>query len=264
MTPALLTRNSLRAEWTKVRTTRSIGWLLVATAAATIAVSAAAAAVTSCPSGHCGDDPAKISLTGMYLGQAVIAVAGVLIMSDEYSTGMIRVTLAALPRRGTVLAAKAAALAGLVLPAAIVAVGGSLLAGRLTLPGNGIGPANGYPALSLADPSVLRAAIGSVLYLILIALLSLGVATTVRDSAAAIGVILGLLYLFPILAAVAGNRELVRHLQQLAPMTAGLAVQATTNLRALPIGPWAGLGVLAGWAAAALLAGGILLRRRDG
>ncbi len=263
MTPARLARNALHAEWTKVRTARSMGWLLVAAAAATIAVGAAAAAATTCPSGHCGDDPARISLTGFYFGQAVIAIAGVLAMTDEYSTGMIRVTLAAAPRRGTVLAAKAAILAGLVLPAAIVAVSGSLLAGRLTLPGNGIGPAHGYPALSLADPSVLRAAIGSVLYLTLVALLSLGVATFVRDSAAAIGIVLGLLYLFPMLAAAAGNRDLVRHIQQLGPMTAGLAVQATTNLRALPIGPWPGLGVLAAWTAAALLGGGVVLRLRD-
>jgi ABC-2 type transport system permease protein len=256
-------RNALRAEWTKASTTRSTGWLLIATAAVTIAVGAAAAGATTCPSGHCGDDPAKISLTGFYLGQAIVAIAGVLIISDEYSTGMIRQTLAATPRRATVLAAKAATLAGLVLPAAIAAVGGSLLAGRLTLPGNGIGPAQGYPALSLADPPVLRAAIGSVLYLVLIALLSLGIATIVRDSAAAIGLVLGLLYLFPIIAAAAGSRDLVRHLEQLGPMTAGLAVQATANVQALPIGPWAGLGVLAAWAATTLLAGGVLLRLRD-
>lgn len=254
---------ALHAEWTKVRTTRGIGWLLFAAAALTIAVGVTAAVATTCPAGHCGDDPARISLTGFYLGQAIIAVAGVLTMSDEYSTGMIRVTLAAMPSRTGVLAAKAIIVAGLVLPAAIVAVAGSLLGGRLTLPGNGIGPAQGYPALSLADPAVLRAAVGSVLYLILIALLGLGVATLVRDPAAAIGLVLGLLYLFPIIAAVAGNPRLAQHIQQLGPMTAGLAIQASTNLSALPIGPWSGLGVLAAWAAAALLAGGIVLRRRD-
>ena len=75
---------------------------------------------------------------------------------------------------------------------------------------------------------------------------------------------LGLLYLFPIIAAmVIGNPHWQRHLQQIGPMTAGLAIQATTGLRSLPISPWAGLGVLAAWAAAALLAGGLLLRLRD-
>jgi len=176
---------------------------------------------------------------------------------------MIRVTLAATPRRLTMLAAKMAVVTGWTLAASVVAVAGSLLAGRLILPGRGIGPAHGYPALSLADGPVLRAAAGSVLYLVLIALLSLGVAAAVRDGAAAIGIVLGLLYLFPILGQLAGNGTWHRHLEQLAPMTAGLAIQATTGLHSLPISPWAGIGVLAGWAAAALLAGGILLRLRD-
>jgi ABC-2 type transport system permease protein len=110
---------------------------------------------------------------------------------------------------------------------------------------------------------VLRAAIGSVLYLALIALLSLGIATALRDAGAAIGVVLGLLYLVPIIAFAAGNASLSRLLQQIGPMTAGLAIAATTGLDTLPISPWAGLGVLAAWAAGALLLGGLLLRARD-
>jgi ABC-2 type transport system permease protein len=97
----------------------------------------------------------------------------------------------------------------------------------------------------------------------LIALLSLGAAAVARDTAVAIGTVLGLLYVVPVVAALLGNSSTARHLQQIAPMTAGLAIQATTGLRALPIAPWAGLGVLAAWAAVALLAGGVLLRLRD-
>jgi ABC-2 type transport system permease protein len=85
----------------------------------------------------------------------------------------------------------------------------------------------------------------------------------VRDSAVAIGVILALLYLFPIVATVTSDPKWQRHLEQIGPMTAGLAIQATTGLRSLPISPWAGLGVLAAWAAGALLAGGLALRLRD-
>jgi len=186
----------------------------------------------------------------------------VLSISEEYGTGMIRVTFAAVPRRVIVLAAKATVLAGVAALAGVIAVGVSLLAGALILPGHGIGPAHGYPALSLADGPVLRAAVGSVLYLMLIALFSLGVATCARDSAASIGVVLALLYLFPILGSVLGS-NLGRHVQQVGPMTAGLAIQATTNLSALPIAPWAGLGVLAAWSAAALMAAALLLSRRD-
>ena len=82
------------------------------------------------------------------------------------------------------------------------------------------------------------------LYLALIALLSLGVAAIVRDAAAAIGLVLGLLYLFPVVAQVLGP-QWYRHMEQIGPMPAGLAIQATTGLRGLPISPWAGLGVLA-------------------
>jgi ABC-2 type transport system permease protein len=193
----------------------------------------------------------------------VVAVVAVLAISGEYSSGMIRTTLAAMPRRTTVLAAKAALITGLTLAAGTLAILGSLLAGRLILPGHGFTAAHGFAPLSLAGGPVLRAAAGSVLYLALIALLSLGAATAVRESAAAIGIVLGLLYLFPIVAGVVSDPYVQRHLQQIAPMTAGLEIQATTGLRSLPIGPWAGLGVLAAWTAAALLAGGLLLRLRD-
>ncbi len=218
-----------------------------------MAVGAAAAAATGCPSGTvCQVDPAKVSLTGIDLGQAVVAIAAVLAISNEYSTGMIRITLSAVPRRTVVLAAKAAILAGLALAAGTIAVLASVLAGRLILSGHGFTPADGYELLSPGSPSVLRAAAGSVLYLVLIALLSLGVATAVRDSAVAIGIVLGLLYLFPIIANVVGDAQWNRHLEQVGPMTAGLAIQATTDLSSLPISPWAGLGVLAAWSAAAL------------
>jgi ABC-2 type transport system permease protein len=108
----------------------------------------------------------------------------------------------------------------------------------------------------------LRALAGSSLYLALIALLALGVATAVPDSAAAIGLALGLLYLFPVIASALGPAW-SRHLEQIGPMPAGLLVQATIGLRALPLTPWQGLGVLALWSAAALGAGAIALRLRD-
>jgi ABC-2 type transport system permease protein len=257
-------RAALHAEWTKLRTVAGPAWLLAAVVTLTTAVSALAVQANRCPSGAvCAVDTTKLSLTGVQLGQAVVAVLAVLVISNEYSTGMIRVTLAAMPRRTVVLAAKAAVLSSLVLTASVLSVAGSLLAGRLILPGHGFTPAHGFPLLSPDSPSVLRAAVGSVLYLALIALLSLGTATIVRDSAVAVGIVLGLLYLFPIVANVVGNAQWHRHLEQIGPMTAGLAIQATTDLRSLPISPWAGLGVLAAWSAGALAVGGLLLRLRD-
>jgi ABC-2 type transport system permease protein len=257
-------RDCLHAEWTKVRTAPGTIWLLAAAMVLTVGVSTGAAAATRCPAGAgCPVDVTKLSLTGVQAGQALVAILAVLMVSAEYSTGMIRTTLTAMPRRSAVLAAKAAILTGLVLAAGTAGVAGSVLAGRLILPGHGFTPANGFPLESLAHGPVLRAAAGSVLYLALVGLLSLGAAAAVRDSAVAIGTVLALLYLFPIVAAVAASQNWHRHLEQIGPMTAGLAIQATTGLRGLPIGPWAGLGVLAAWAAGALLAGGILLCLRD-
>ncbi len=254
---------TLHAEWTKLRTVASTGWLLLGAAVLTVAVSTAADAAATCPSGGCQADPAKLSLTGVQVGQAIVAVIAVLAISNEYSTSMIRVTLTAMPRRLTVLAAKAALVAGLVLAAGAVAVLASVLAGRLILPGHGFTPAHGYPPLSLGDGPVLRAACGSVLYLALIALLSLGIATAVRESAVAIGLVLGLLYVFPVVTSVVNNQHWQRHLEQIGPMTAGLYIQATVNLSGLPLTPWEGLGVLALWAAGALIVGALVFRFRD-
>jgi len=185
------------------------------------------------------------------------------VISGEYSTGMIRLTLAATPRRWRVLAAKAAVVSAAILTTGAVAVLASVLAGGPLLGRHGITAAHGYEALSLGNGTVLRAAAGSVLYLGLIALLSLGVAAAVRDSAVAIGGVLALLFLFPIVSSAITSPGLHRHLEQLSPMTAGLYIQATTNLRSLPLTPWQGLGVLAAWAAGAMLAGALLLRFRD-
>jgi ABC-2 type transport system permease protein len=254
--------DALHAEWTKLRTLAGTGWLLLAVVALTVAVSAAADAAASCPAG-CQADPARLTLTGVQVGQAIVVVIAVLAVSNEYSTGMIRVTLAAMPRRLTVLAAKATLVVGLVLAAGAAAVLASVLLGRLLLPGHGFTLAHGYQALSLADGPVLRAACGSVLYLALVALLSLGVATAVREGAVAIGSVLALLYVFPIVASVAANPHWQRHLEQIGPMTAGLYIQVTVGVTTLPLAPWRGLGVLAAWAFGALLLGAAVLRLRD-
>jgi ABC-2 type transport system permease protein len=256
-------KQELHAEWTKLRTVTGTGWLLLAIIILTVALSAAATAFVTCTSASCNYDAAKLSLTGVHLGQAAVAVLSVLAICAEYSTGMIRTTLAAMPCRPTVLAAKAAILTSMTLAAGTVAVLASVLAGRLLLPGSGFTPARGYPLLSLTDGPTLRAAAGSVLYLGLIALLSLGIATAVRDSAVAIGVVVGLLYLFPLIIHMITDPDWQQRLWRISPMNAGLTIQATTNLLSLPISPWAGLGVLAAWAAAALLGGGLLLRLRD-
>jgi ABC-2 type transport system permease protein len=236
-------RYALHAEWTKLRTSPGILALLAAAIAGTVGISAAAAA---CSGPGCGPDLPKLSLTGVQLGQAIVAILAVLAIGNEYSSGMITVTLTAMPRRSRLLAAKAVVVAAVVTATAAVAVAGCLLIGRLLLP---------------AHELVLRPAVGSVLYLVLIGLLSLGTATAVRNPAAAIGVILAVLYALPIIAGAITDPTWQQHLQWIGPASAGLAVQATTGDPV--VGPWQGLGVLALWAIGALLVGGAVLNHRD-
>ncbi len=253
--------HALRAEWTKFRTVAGPWWLLGGVVALTVAVGAPAASAARCPSATCGVDPATASFTGLYPAQAVAAVAGVLAIGNEYSTGLVKLSLTAMPRRLTWLFAKAAVLTAPALIAAALAVAGAALAGRLILPGRGFTPAHGYASLSSATD--VRAAAGAVVYLALVTLLSLGVAAAVRDPAAAGGLVLGVLYLFPLAAAVIANPPLTRHLEQVGPLPAGLDAQATTGLGRLPLTPWQGLGVVALWAAGALLLGALAVKYRD-
>lgn len=258
---------TLGAEWTKLRTVPSTAWLLLAAVAFTVALGAATTAsvdTSSCPSPTgCHEDITRLSLTGVRLGQVAVVVLAVLAITGEYGTGTIQTTLAATPRRATVLLTKATVVTATVLAAGTLGVLGSLLAGRAILPGNGFTTAAGYPPLSLADGPTLRAAGGTVLYLGLVGLLSLGVGTVVRDTAGAITTVLGLLYSFPVLAAFVADPQWHARLQKLAPMTAGLAIQATRGLDQLPIGPWGGLGVLAAYAGAAMLLGAVVFELRD-
>ncbi|MGW0533862.1 ABC transporter permease subunit [Streptomyces sp. NPDC003032] len=252
---------AVRAEWTKLRTLPSTWWLLLAVVVLTVAAGAVTAGSLSagdCPDpAACGEDTVRLSLTGVWLGQGAVVVLAVLAMSGEYGTGTIRTTLTAEPGRLRVLAAKAVVVCALTAVAGGLGVLGSLLAGRELL------AAEGFAVPGLAEGGTPRAALGSVLYLALAALVGLGVATAVRDTAGAATSALALFYAFPLVAGLLSDPDWREWAERLSPSTAGLAVQATTGLDRLPIGPWAGLGVLAGYAAGALLAGALVLRSRD-
>ncbi|HEY0534520.1 MAG TPA: ABC transporter permease subunit [Actinoplanes sp.] len=250
--------NALRSEWTKLSTSPGTIWMLLGIVALTAGLSAASAATAGCPAvDGCAVDPARTGLIGVQLGQAVVVVLGALLLGGEYGTGMIAVSLAATPRRTSLLLAKAANLTALVAVSGALGVLGSYWFSRLLLPGRG------YHLGALTEPMMLRAVGGSVLYLVLVSLLGLGLAATVREPAAAIGIALGLLYVFPIVTSVVSAKHWKRHLEQIQPMGAGLNIQATVNLHGLVLSPWAGLGVLAAWAFGALIVGWLLLIGRD-
>jgi ABC-2 type transport system permease protein len=256
------TGSAVRAERTKLWTLAGVRWLLVAVVAAMVVVGAAVASTVEAGGcgggGGCAADPVRASLAGVWVAQIAAAVLGVVAMSSEYETPQIRLTLAAMPRRLEVLVAKVGVLAGAVAVAGAAGTAGALAAGRLVLAGNGL--AGGA---AVADGPTLRAAVGTVCYLTLVAVLSLGVATLLRDAAVSVVAVLALLYLFPILALVVTDPTWQHRLHRYAPMEAGLAVQATRATDDLAIGPWAGLAVVAVYAVAAVTAGGALFHGRD-
>jgi ABC-2 type transport system permease protein len=256
---------TLHAEWTKLRTETGTSWLIIAVAALTAGLSTVVTFMASCSDTTvtCTQDTTRLSLSGVLVGQVLVALLGVLVMGNEYTSGLIRTTLIAMPRRTRVLAAKATILTLVVMVAATAGVTLSLLAGRFILPGNGFTPSHGSPFLSPADGATLRAGLGSILYLMLVSLLALGAVTVLRDSAAAMGVVLAVLFVFPLLAHAVADPDWQKRLQQISPMTAGLSIQTTRDVASLPIGPWPGMGVLAVWAGVALVGGWLILRLRD-
>jgi ABC-2 type transport system permease protein len=199
-------RRAIRAEWAKAWSDPATPWLLAALVVLTMAVSGVTIGTARCPAAACGQDPARLGLAGVYLGQAVAALAGVLVLGGEYATGMIHVTLTAIPRR-RLLVAKALVLTGPVLVASALALGAAVLASVIVLPGHGFTAGHGY---DLANWATARAWCCATVYLTLVAVLGLGVAAVVRDSAVATGVVLGLLYLFPIAATAIGDQAVAR------------------------------------------------------
>jgi len=216
--------DAYRAEWIKARTLASTGRLLVAAIVFGVGLSAAVTAVVRHPTG-----------SGIQLAQAPLAIWAVRIVTGEYGSGLIHTTLTAVPQRAIVLMAKSSVIATLTLIAGTITVAGSLLITRAVPTAD---------QLDLAAGSTLRAACSAILYLALISLLTTGVAVAARDSAAATAVMLGLLYLFPLAARLAGDPGWQRRLHQIGPTTSGLAV-------------------LAGWAAASLCLGGFVFGVRD-
>jgi ABC-2 type transport system permease protein len=259
---------ALRAEWTKLRTVQSTGWTLIAVVVMTTAVGALVSWDLTPPNCErsdpsCDFDLTKLSLAGVYIGQAAVVVVAVLAVTSEYESGLIRTTLAACPRRTTVLAAKATVVLSAVLLTSVVSVLGSLLVGRELLTRSGFTAAEGYRPLSLGDGPTVRAYGGTVLYFGLVALIALGIGFVVRHTGGTVTLVLGLLYIPPILTIAVSDPRWREWIEQVSPMTAGLSIQATLRLDALPISPWRGLGVVALYAAAATIAAALTFRTRD-
>ena len=253
----------LRAEWTKLRNVRGTSWTVVLILALTVGFSLLlASGSSSTPPGAGGDnDIVRDSLIGVYLAQFPVVAFGVLTFTSEYATGLIHVTLAAMARRGRVLAAKALLVCVTVLVVGLAATATSFVASQRVLRENGYRPP-GYAEWTLHNGAAQRAVLGSALLLVAIAVLALGVGAIFRHSAAAISWLLALLFVPLIFGPLLPERT--GDLLQKATPGAGFAVQQTVARDdAIPIAPWAGLGVALAWAGGALFLAYILIRRRD-
>jgi ABC-2 type transport system permease protein len=240
-----------RMEWIKLRSLRSTWWVLAATVAGAVGIAVAVGVNTEDAAG----DLTNNALAGISLGLLLAGVLGVLVMTGEYSSGMIRATLAAIPHRPLVLAAKAAVFGALALAAGEAAGFIAFFAGTAALPDR-------VPAPTLGQPGVLRAVVLGGAGYCLIGLLGVGLGAIIRHTPAAIAVLVGGVYVAAQFVAV-----LAHSLMPYLPVS--IVANSLSTVRPVPgegfhfLSPWAGLAVLSLYAAAALGAGAWLLARRD-
>jgi ABC-2 type transport system permease protein len=250
----------LRSEWTKLRTVRSTMWTLGVTVVLGIGIGAIATAetrthwATMSPASRAAFDPTSTSLIGVFIAQFAIGILGALVMSAEYGTGTIRATFSAAPRRPAVLVAKAAVFGAVALVAAEFVAFLAFFLGQALL---------SAPAThtTLGSPGALRAVAGSGLYICVLGLFSLGLATIIRHTAGAISAFVGVLLVLPLIVQALPS-SIAFDVRPYLPDRIGATMISLTGLRG-SFSPWVGLLILCGYAAAALAIGAVLLVRRD-
>ncbi|MBM9503713.1 ABC transporter permease [Actinacidiphila acididurans] len=249
----------LQSEWTKIRSVRSTVWTLALAFLVTAALGAVICLVFNntwsslSSSDQLTFDATRTSFFGMNLGQLALIVFGVLVISSEYSTGMIRTSLAAVPQRGTFYAAKVA-VAGLL--ALVVGMATSFITffvGQSLL---------GSHKAHIGDPGVFRAVFGAGLYMTLLVLLCVGAAAMLRSPMLGLGILMPFFFLIsPILSAVPKVKNVARYF----PDRAGQKIMEVvpSSDTQTPYGPWTGILIMAVWVAAALVGGYLVLKERD-
>ncbi|HEV7148430.1 MAG TPA: hypothetical protein VGN48_15675 [Pedococcus sp.] len=250
----------LLSEWTKLRSLRSTVFSLLAAVVIIIGLSVLVPSVTVAhwpphnPAEAASFDPTSRSLVGIFLAQLAIGVLGVLLISGEYATGMIRATFAAVPSRLPVLWAKAVVFATTTLVVTIPAALAAFLIGQSILKGKNL-------QTSLGEPGVLRAVIGAALYLTVIGILGLGLGALLRNTAAAISTLFGILFVLPIIVRFLPS-SWSDPIDKYLPSTLG---EGITHVHADPtmLSPWGGFALFCGYAAVVLAGAAVLLRRRD-
>jgi ABC-2 type transport system permease protein len=247
------------SEWIKLRSLRSTVFSLLAAVVCTVGLGVLITALRANDFKNNGGpgpgfDPALASLRGIYLAQLAVGVLGVLVITGEYSTGMIRATLSAVPRRLPVLWAKA-----LVFSVVVFVVMG--VASLLAFEGGQAMLHSAHVSVGLGSPGAGRAVLGGALYLTVVGLLGVGLGFLIRNTAGAIAALFGLVLVLPAIAQALPS-SLYRDIFKFLPMPAGTQIMTTVKDSTL-LKPWAGIGVFALYAVVAVAAGAFALRHRD-
>ncbi len=250
----------LLSEWTKIRSLRSTSFSLLAAVVFIIGLSVLVPSVIVAhwpprdPREALGFDPTTRTLSGIFLAQLAIGVLGVLLITGEYATGMIRATFAAVPARLPVLWAKAAVFAAVTLVLMVPTVLGAFLIGQSILTSK-------HLQTSLSSSGVLRAVIGAALFLTVVGLLGIGLGALLRNTAGGISTLFGLLFVLPIIVRFLPS-SWSDPINKYLPSNAG---EAITHVHPDPslLAPWTGLGLFFGYAVIVLIAAAVSLRRRD-
>jgi ABC-2 type transport system permease protein len=252
--------NVVASEWLKLRSVRSTYWTLIAAILAAVGLGAAICAGYVAryshvsPADRLGFEPVTFSLNGLYIAQVAIGALGVLVISSEYTTGMIRTTLSAVPQRRLVLATKAAVFGAVALVCGEIMSFAAFGIGQAILAQRNVGA-------SLGDPHVLRAVIGGGLYLTAVGLLGVGLGALIRHTAGALSALFGVMFATSVIVALLPT-SWRNHVMRYLPINAGTQIMSVQGSHDM-LGPWAGLGVLLLYAAIALGVGALLLVGRD-
>ncbi len=254
----------LLSEWTKIRSVRSTVWTLIIFVVVTIGFTALFTWLTvanwtgpraATRNATIIADPVSFILgAGLGLGQLAIAVLGALLITTEYSTGVIRASLLAVPKRTPMLAAKAVIFAMLILVLGEIISFGAFFIGSAIL--------HSRVPVSLSDPGVARAVVGSGLYLAVLGLFALAIGTLIRHTAGGISTVIGVVFVLPILSGLLPG-SWGAHINAYLPVQAGTLIGHAHQQASDLLSPWQGFGVFCLWTAVLLVAAGYLLNRRD-
>jgi ABC-2 type transport system permease protein len=254
----------VRAEWTKIRSVRSTVWTLLLFVVITVGLTALLTVLVvhsqNGPRAAERDvrilaDPVGFILgAGIGLGQLTICVLGVLVVTTEYSTGVIRASLLAVPKRLPMLLAKIGVFAGLMLVIAEIVSFGSFFVGSALL--------HSMAAVSISDHNVTRSVVGAGLYLTVLGLFSLAIGALIRHTAGGIATVIGAVLVLPILTSLLPG-SWGAHIDAYLPEQAGSKIFGDRPEVAQLLSAWQGFGVFCLWTLVLLVLAAWLLRRRD-